>query len=341
MAHSSEKPGASNIKSKIAISVIIPVYNVEPYLDICLSSLLEQNFENTFEVLLINDQSTDNSSKICQEYAAKHPKIFRYYENDSNQGVSVTRNRGLELETGEYFMFVDPDDILTNTALSDLYDAARAHNADIVKGNNSILKSDREYPAKFNCNRQRLIQNLSVYTTLLIHEEVRGHPWGKLFRSDKFQHFRFPPGVKMAQDLLYCAEVFSAADSLYLLDKNVYRYRIRETGSKGKKYTTGSYIHWLDSVDKLEAYVSSNTHSNALLTLKVRTLEQLAGEAKKLPPGTTLEVTKEFGKRRKQWRLSLWSVTSNPSRIYVKTISRYIKAIIAISSITRKQRKLQ
>lgn len=111
------------------ISVVVPIYNVEKYLRLCLDSLLVQTYTN-FEVLMINDGSSDGSSNICKEYLTKDRR-FQYFEKE-NGGSSDTRNYGVEHSKGEYITFVDSDDWLKETFLADLYEAITRTGADIA-----------------------------------------------------------------------------------------------------------------------------------------------------------------------------------------------------------------
>ena len=221
---------------EMMISIIVPVYNVAAYIEECLQSIAEQDFDYPCETILIDDCSTDSSVDICRRFIERNPAGgFRLLENPENRGVSATRNRGLDEAGGRYFMFVDPDDCLVPGAFASLYDAAERNSAAIVKGNNTIFDERRERSARYDTRRQALVVGQRVLTTLFRHERVRGHPWGKLFRREPLGSYRFPPGVRMAQDLFYCSEVFAHADSLLLIPQCVYRYRNRETGSTGGK----------------------------------------------------------------------------------------------------------
>ena len=117
----------------IVLSIIVPIYNVEPYLKECLDSILEQDLDH-YEVLLINDGSTDDSGAIAREYTEKHPAHFHYYEQ-KNQGVSCARNKGIAQATGTYVIFVDPDDAIKNNSLRIMLDAALQSGSDILVGN--------------------------------------------------------------------------------------------------------------------------------------------------------------------------------------------------------------
>ena len=106
---------------KYRISVIVPIYNVEKYIENCLKSLAEQTIsKDELEVLLINDGSPDNSEEICRRYAEKYP-FFKLFSKE-NEGSSKTRNFGIEHAQGKYFVFLDPDDELTKDSLKNLAD---------------------------------------------------------------------------------------------------------------------------------------------------------------------------------------------------------------------------
>ena len=111
------------------ISVIVPIYNVENYLRMCLDSIQNQTYKN-FECLLINDGSPDNSAEICREYVAKDSR-FRYFEKE-NGGVSSARNYGVELAEGSFITFVDPDDWLEPNYLEILYLKMIEYGADVA-----------------------------------------------------------------------------------------------------------------------------------------------------------------------------------------------------------------
>ena len=115
----------------LKVSIIVPVYNVKDYLRECLDSLAGQTLDS-YEVILVNDGSTDGSDLICKEYAEKYPN-FKLYSQE-NQGQSAARNHGMTFATGEYILFVDSDDFIVDDACSVLYENAKKHDADIVIG---------------------------------------------------------------------------------------------------------------------------------------------------------------------------------------------------------------
>ena len=122
------------------LSIIVPGYNVEEFIEECLNSILDQTFKN-YEVILIDDESPDNTGKIMDEYAAKYPNFTVIHKK--NEGISVARNLGIELANGKYVAFVDSDDVLAPTAYQVLVPPLERDNTDIsvggVKRFNSIF----------------------------------------------------------------------------------------------------------------------------------------------------------------------------------------------------------
>ena len=116
----------------VQVSVIIPIYNVEKYLEDCINSILEQTFQN-YEAILVDDGSTDKCGEICDEYAKKDSRIKVVHTE--NQGLSEARNTGILLAKGKYLAFVDSDDFVRNDFLQKLYEAIEKSEADICEAN--------------------------------------------------------------------------------------------------------------------------------------------------------------------------------------------------------------
>ena len=277
-------------RSNVSISLILPVYNVAAYVEECLDSLLGQVFESDFEIILIDDKSTDGSLEICRRFAENHPQQIVLIACESNAGVSVARNLGLERARGEYLMFVDPDDLLPADALGLLYRAARRHDADIVKGNLVLFSPKGEKYAPDRVRRETVVRGEDVLTELYRHRLVRGHVGGKMFRREGLGELRLSAGVRMAQDLLYFSEMFAAADRLVLIPETVYRYRKHAGGSTGRKYVRGSYRDWLDAVERSGSFATTDAQRRAHLGLVVRTLTQIVREARRIDSAYAHEV---------------------------------------------------
>lgn len=126
------------------LSVIVPVYNVEHYLERCVNSLLSQDLKNNeYEIILVDDGSTDNSAFIVNKLTNKIPNVKAIYKN--NGGLSSARNAGVDVAKGDYLMFVDSDDYLERNVLGTLYHACKANNLDVCHFKMSVMKSDGNF----------------------------------------------------------------------------------------------------------------------------------------------------------------------------------------------------
>lgn len=288
-----------------AISVIVPVFNVQDYLPECLSSLASQSFSLPYEILLIDDCSTDKSKAICESFIANYPGRATLICQDKNSGVSNARNRGIQAATGRYFTFVDSDDRLPAMALEQLYAAAIKHGADVVKGNCIIFDEQKSRPANHNATKEKIYRDDAILSAFLQHQEIRGHTWGKLFCRASFAHILNPPNVTMAEDTLYCAEVFANAKKLVLITANVYHYRLRATGATGRKFQTCGYLWWLHSIESCGHFVSRPNQQRHLKALQIRTLLQLTREARSLQTDELRTVLPEVTARQQQWQLDI------------------------------------
>ena len=220
------------------ISVIVPVYNVEEYLKQCLDSILEQTFSN-YEVILVNDGSTDSSGLICQEYAENDTRI-RYFEKE-NGGLSDARNYGIEQARGDYLTFVDSDDFLDASHLSILYNALVNNDADISIANYAnyqtstatfYLHTFGEYYEKIYTSEE-LIDDLSF---LERNDLSFSTIWGSLYKKRVFSFLRFPKGV-IGEDVALIYKMYTQVDKIVYVHKDTYIYRENDSGiSKSKIY---------------------------------------------------------------------------------------------------------
>lgn len=210
------------------ISVVVPIYNVEKYLRLCLDSLLMQTYTN-FEVLMINDGSPDDSANICKEYLAKDRR-FQYFEKE-NSGPSDTRNYGIEHSKGEYITFVDSDDWLKETFLADLYEAIARTGADIALS--TYIKYD-DLQSVYNIPiigeyYERIWMSdefIRELPKLEMKDNSYSNPWAKLFKRELFRTIRFPKG-KLIEDTRTNIKLFLESSRLVYINKCLYFYRIR------------------------------------------------------------------------------------------------------------------
>ena len=204
---------------KPLISIIVPVYNVEHWVKECIDSVINQSYKN-FELIIVNDGSTDNSLNICTELAVKDSKVHVY--NKENGGLSSARNFGIKKANGDYLFFLDGDDYLAVNALNMMMSIPSAERYDIILG--TITKNDvflRNYEAGA-LTRAECLSNILLQKLGLTHSAS-----AKLYRRELFNDVCFPVG-RLYEDEFTIYKVISKAERIYYTGVCVYHYRYRE-----------------------------------------------------------------------------------------------------------------
>lgn len=188
------------------VSIIIPIYNVAPYLARTWESLASQTYDH-LEILLIDDGSQDASLEIMKDIASSDKRVQILHHD--NQGASFTRNRGIEQATGDYIMFMDADDALSPYAVESLLQAAEAHHADITVGDVSVIHDNITLDwSKPDINLSSLITTEQAYNHLA-HYEWWG-PCAKLYETSFLKQFRFPKET-LSEDYYLMVQMFHQA----------------------------------------------------------------------------------------------------------------------------------
>ena len=221
------------------ITVIVPVYNVEHYLDKCLDSLVNQTYKN-LEIIVINDGSTDNSGTICQEYARKDNRIV--YIEKENGGQSEARNMGLDRMTGSYVTFVDSDDWVEPNYVEVLYKKLLEYCADIAVGN-YYSYDEKEGVFYFHIfgdsYYEKVYDNVSIFENFYESQHMKNFALicvaGKLYKADLFRDLRFEVG-KLGEDGYLNQKIYLLAEKTIYLNAGLYAYRQRE-GSSSRSWT--------------------------------------------------------------------------------------------------------
>lgn len=203
------------------VSIIVPIYNVERYLESCIESILEQSYSK-FELLLVDDGSSDRSAEICDTYARKDSRIKVIH--NQNHGVSYTRNAGLKVAKGEYIAFCDADDRYKPDYIMKMREAALNNEADIVISNYSVLRGVSE---KLMCERQSgPIDRNEVYRRIFIDNTIGGFVWNKFFRRSLLKDIRFDENMQICEDTYFSCMALKKANKIYYLEESLYLYRI-------------------------------------------------------------------------------------------------------------------
>lgn len=220
------------MESKPTISVIVPVYNTEKYLRRCIDSILSQTFTD-FELLLINDGSTDFSGEICDQYAAKDERVRVFHKK--NGGVSLARNLGLDEARGEWIAFVDSDDWVSSKLLEFLYSEVEKGNHDLVFCNYAEV-----YKKRIVVSHHNYYASKKDYIQYIIEGSLGGYLWNKLVCRNLFlRTTKFHAGYDLWEDLQMSVQLFFYAESVCVLDTQpLYFHNCTNiqsiTSSKGK-----------------------------------------------------------------------------------------------------------
>lgn len=222
--------------NEIAISVIVPIYNMEKLMRKCLDSILAQTFHN-YECLMIDDGSTDGSPVICDEYAAKDARFKAYHK--PNGGLSDARNFGLAHAIGEYTIFFDPDDWVDNECLKEMYAKAVETNADMVMCD--IYYNDL-YRQKYGKQEPSSLWHVDVLRDL-ITGKVAGFTVTKLIRRSLYQryHIEYPKGLYGREDQYTMCELLMNNIKVAYLPKAYYHYMHYFNASQSRRYDDGTY----------------------------------------------------------------------------------------------------
>lgn len=210
-----------------SISIIVPIYNAEKYLSYCVDSVLDQTYRD-FELLLIDDGSTDRSSEICNKYAQHDTRIKVIHK--SNTGVSDTRNCALDIAMGKYIIFMDADDCWTiKTALEQLFNIAEANDLDIIRGEYKAVDENGKLLFSHSISPDRLAISKKIISSYdffkyAIHEEF--FLWLYLFKREIINGLRFKSGQIYLEDMRFLSTlIIQDIHCMYLPELIFYAYR--------------------------------------------------------------------------------------------------------------------
>ena len=205
------------------ISVVVPVYNVEKYIDKCIMSLINQTYKN-IEIILVDDESTDKSGTICDEYAKKYKNVKCVHKK--NGGLSDARNNGIENATGEYISFVDSDDFVSNDFIEFMYSNLKK-NGCLISACGFCHYYDDGTIKKINFeNVESKFSKIDSQKYLNIMGYFNASACNKLFKKELFNDIKFPKG-KTSEDLYIIYKLLDKANGIYYSSKIKYFYRQR------------------------------------------------------------------------------------------------------------------
>ena len=221
------------------ISIIVPIYNKEVYIERALKSIINQTYKN-IEIILIDDGSTDNSKKICQKYIEKYSNIKYIYKE--NGGVASARNRGLQEATGKYIGFVDPDDYVDVNMYYKMMKSNIDEN-DIISCGVKILDEENNKIRYFpNPEKKYMNSSEAVYHLLKWDGNVTPYLWNKLFKRTVINNIVFDEGLIVGEDMLFVFEVLCNIRSYLHIDEYLYSYMRNSNSLVGFGYKSNAAL---------------------------------------------------------------------------------------------------
>lgn len=198
------------------ISVIIPVYNTQDYVEECINSVMRQTYSN-IEIIIVDDGSTDNSSFIIDKMAQLDNRIRAYHK--ANEGVAIARNIGLDAANGNYIMFLDSDDAYCDCIIEKLYTQLCIDKSDIVIC--GILQKGKEKPKNCPVTERHITCKMNHLNETFLIDSVSFSSVNKLYKTECIGSYRFPP-LKMCEDAVFLRKVFLNCKNISLLPESLY-----------------------------------------------------------------------------------------------------------------------
>lgn len=241
------------------ISIIIPVYNVECYLEECLNSIINQNTSYNYEVIVVNDGSTDDSEIIIDKFVKQYKFIIKI--NKVNSGLGAARNTGIRLASGKYIGFVDSDDFIDLNMIDSMLNAAKRTESDIVISDIEAFR-DNNREKKYYLKVKKIFYNKKLTNKdilkLYLTDRIKGFAWNKIYIRSLFND----NNILYEEDTYYediytTLKLFTYANSFYLIHEPYYKYRQRN-GSIVRGATKKHLENYIFSIRKCVDFMSTN-----------------------------------------------------------------------------------
>lgn len=239
-------------QEKALISIIIPVYKVEKYLEKCIQSVINQTYEN-LQIILVDDGSPDNCGKICDEYAKKDHRIEVIHK--SNGGLSDARNKGLEIAKGEYIGFVDSDDYIESDMYEVLYNLLKQYNVD-VSICNFYTVSQGKIAIKNADNGIKEYNRIEILKEILLDNNIQSYAWNKLYKKELFNEIKYPVGKKY-EDIGTTFYLLEKCNKVVVTGKPEYYY-INRQDSIVNNVTESTITDYIELIIQRYDYIEEN-----------------------------------------------------------------------------------
>lgn len=233
--------------NKLLVSIVVPIFNSENSLQACIESIIKQTYDN-FELILINDGSTDKSETICKQYANLDQRI--HYINQVNSGASAARNHGIKIAKGEWILFIDSDDYISKSYLLDLISLIKNTSVSLIvsppirKYNKGTVSSRPLLTNSYYLQKEGIINFIN--NGYLVYSE----PHSKLFNAKiiKENNISFPEGMLIGEDAIFISDFLKHSECIITTSKQGYYYCDCETSIQRKKYDYRKELLWFSKL---------------------------------------------------------------------------------------------
>lgn len=244
------------------VSIIIPVYNAEKYLETCISSILKQTMSE-YMIILVDDGSFDNSGSICDRFAQLDQRIQVIHQ--LNYGPSKARNEGIALALHdsecEYITFVDADDSLHPQFLEYMLESVKESGSDIAMCHHNYIR-ERQKHSDFVLYNYNNYTKLGAEDLMIMESSSLNYIWGKLYHRNCFESVRFPDNISFGEDNLIIFRIIFEARSIVLLEASLYNYFYTSTGITKSPWKTDS-LAVFQGIEEQLAYYKANGYKRA------------------------------------------------------------------------------
>ena len=220
---------------KPLISVIVPIYNVENYIDKCLESLVNQSYDN-LEIILVNDGSTDNSASKCEQWKEKDSRIILL--NTENRGASAARNEGLDICKGDFVGFVDSDDYIETSMYEKLYESLIKTNSDISSCGIKRF-NDQEVVNLWVSDKDEQFNRNTIFDTVYT-SHIGWAIWNRLYKREIWKKIRFEEG-RTREDLEVIFRILYRINKMSYINEALYNYYISESGVTNAEFSEKNF----------------------------------------------------------------------------------------------------
>lgn len=238
---------------KAKVSIIVPIYNVERYINRCIDSIINQTYKN-IEIILVDDESPDNCGKICDNYAKKNEKIKTYHKK--NGGLSDARNYGLKFATGKYIAYVDSDDWIEPNMIEILVNNLEKSQADIAMCGTKVVNEDSIFYNKWY-DEDKILNKNEGLTALLENRIITSHAWNKIYKKEIIQKVPWPKG-RLYEDIHIMHKIFKLCKKIAISKEYLYNYYQRDNSICNNKILLNEF-EYVDAF--LERYVDMKDDS--------------------------------------------------------------------------------